>query len=74
MYIVKICILDPPSKIKKSIMKATTDSDMEIKYDVVNKPGVSNLLEILSILTEKPIPELESEFVGEGYGTLKSSC
>lgn len=69
----KICILDPPSKIKKSIMKATTDSDMEIKYDVVNKPGVSNLLEILSILTGKPIPELESEFVGEGYGTLKKA-
>ena len=69
----KICILDPPSKIKKSIMKATTDSDMEIKYDVVNKPGVSNLLEILSILTGKPIPELENEFVGEGYGTLKKA-
>lgn len=69
----KICILDPPNKIKKSIMKATTDSDMEIRYDVENKPGVSNLIEILSILTKKPISDIEAEFSGEGYGTLKKA-
>lgn len=69
----KICILDSASKIKKSIMKSTTDSDMIIKYDPINKPGVSNLLEINSILSGKTIPELEKEFEGEGYGTLKKS-
>lgn len=69
----KICILDPPNKIKKSIMKATTDSDMTIRYDVANKPGVSNLIEILSILTKKSIPDIEAEFEGEGYGTLKKA-
>lgn len=67
----KICILDPPNKIKKTIMKATTDSDGIIKYDEANKPGVSNLLTIYSVLSDYTIEELEAKYEGCGYGDFK---
>jgi tryptophanyl-tRNA synthetase len=67
----KICILDPPNKIKKSIMKATTDSDGIVKYDEINKPGISNLLTIYSVLSDYTIPELEEKYEGCGYGDFK---
>ena len=54
----RISLLDEPSKIKKSIMKATTDSEGVIRFDVENKPGISNLLNIYSVLSGTPIPEL----------------
>ena len=44
----RISLLDEDNKIKKSIMRATTDSDGEIRFDPENKPGVSNLLNIYS--------------------------
>ena len=58
----RISLLDDDAKIKKSIMKATTDSDGVIKYDIENKPGVSNLLSIYSALTGTPVPELEAKY------------
>lgn len=67
----KINVLDEPGKIKKSIMKATTDSDGFIKYDEINKPGISNLLTIYSVLSKMPISDLESKYSGVGYGTFK---
>ncbi len=67
----RISLLDEPSKIKKSIMKATTDSDGIIKYDLENKPGVSNLLSIYSVLSGKTIEDLEKEYEGKGYGDFK---
>lgn len=67
----RISLLDDEAKIKKSIMKATTDSDGTIKYDVENKPGVSNLLTIYSTLSGIPIPELEAKYEGKGYGDFK---
>lgn len=67
----KITLLDDIGKIKKSIMKATTDSDGEIKYDLVNKPGVSNLLTIYAQFSSFSIAELESKYDGLGYGALK---
>ena len=67
----RISLLDEPSKIKKSIMRATTDSDGEIRYDLENKPGVSNLLSIYSVFSGKSIVELESAYGGQGYGALK---
>ncbi len=66
-----IYLLDEPSKIKKSIMKATTDSDGEIRFDVENKPGVSNLMTIYSVLSGESIEDIESSFRGKGYGDLK---
>lgn len=67
----KICVLDPPNKIKKSIMKATTDSDGIVKFDEENKPGISNLLTIYSVLGDISIEELEAKYEGVGYGQFK---
>jgi len=67
----KINLLDTPSKIKKSIMKAVTDSESEIRYDVENKPGVSNLMTIYSILTNINLEDIEKKYEGHGYGTFK---
>ncbi|MDD5927514.1 MAG: tryptophan--tRNA ligase [Firmicutes bacterium] len=67
----RISLLDEPSKIKKSIMKATTDSDGVVKFDVENKPGISNLLNIYSVLSGMTIPELETKYEGKGYGDFK---
>ncbi len=67
----RISLLDEPSKIKKSIMKATTDSEGIIRFDVENKPGISNLLNIYSVLSGKSIETLEAEYEGKGYGDFK---
>ncbi len=67
----RISLLDDPAKIKKTIMRATTDSEGEIRYDVENKPGISNLLTIYSILGDKTISELEEMYRGKGYGDFK---
>ncbi|MBQ8562598.1 MAG: tryptophan--tRNA ligase [Firmicutes bacterium] len=67
----RISLLDEPSKIKKSIMKATTDSDGVVRFDVENKPGISNLLNIYSVLSGKSIEELEAMYEGKGYGDFK---
>ncbi len=67
----RISLLDSPSKIKKSIMKATTDSDNEIKFDEKNKPGVSNLLTIYSVFSEMDIHDIEVKYQNCGYGQLK---
>ena len=67
----RISLLDDENKIKKSIMKSTTDSDGIIKFDTDNKPGVSNLLNIYSVLSGKSIDELVQEYDGKGYGDFK---
>ena len=66
-----ISMYDTPEEIKKKIMKATTDSDNEVRFDEENKPGISNLLNIASVLTNTPLPEIEKEFQGKGYGDFK---
>ena len=66
-----IYLLDDVNISRKKIMSAVTDSDTKIIYDVLNKPGISNLLVILSSLTDKPISTLEQEFAGCGYGDFK---
>ncbi len=67
----RISLLDEDSKIKKSIMRATTDSDGEIRFDPENKPGVSNLLNIYSALSGRSIDDIAADFTGRGYGDLK---
>ncbi len=57
--------------IKEKIMKAITDSGNEIKYDPVNKPGISNLMIIYKYLTNKALPEIEKEFEGVSYAYFK---
>ncbi|MCI8349247.1 MAG: tryptophan--tRNA ligase [Firmicutes bacterium] len=67
----RISLLDDPTKIKKSIMKATTDSDGVVRFDVENKPGISNLLNIYSALSGMSISDLENKYEGKGYGDFK---
>lgn len=67
-----IRLLDDPAIIRKKIMRATTDSEMKVKYDEENKPGISNLINIYSSLTNKSIKEIELEFKDSNYGNFKS--
>jgi tryptophanyl-tRNA synthetase len=67
----RISLLDDANKIKKSIMRATTDSEGSIRMDVENKPGISNLLNIYSAFSGLPVPEIEKRYEGKGYGDFK---
>jgi tryptophanyl-tRNA synthetase len=67
-----LSLLDDPKQIEKKIKSAVTDSDGIVKYDKVNKPGISNLLSIYAILGGKSISELEEMYQGKGYGDFKS--
>ncbi|MBR6688074.1 MAG: tryptophan--tRNA ligase [Clostridia bacterium] len=68
-----ISMTDKPEDIIRKFKRAVTDSDMCVKYDVENKPGVSNLLTIYSIFTGKTVEEAEREFEGKGYGEFKQA-
>ena len=67
-----IRLLDDISSIRKKIMSATTDSEMCVKFDMENKPGISNLINIYSAITGKSIKEIEDEFKNSNYGNFKS--
>ncbi len=66
-----ISIIDDPKKIEKKIKSAATDSGTDIQFDEENKPGISNLLTIYSVLSGKNISQLETEYAGKMYGHLK---
>jgi tryptophanyl-tRNA synthetase len=68
-----VWMLDEPSKTAKKFKSAVTDDDREIRFDRKAKPGVSNLLTILSAFTGTAVAELEVSFEGKGYGDLKST-
>ncbi|MFE3984160.1 tryptophan--tRNA ligase [Nocardia tengchongensis] len=67
-----LSLLDDPKVSAKKIRSAVTDTEREIRYDPETKAGVSNLLVILSSLTDTPIVTLEQDYAGKGYGDLKS--
>jgi tryptophanyl-tRNA synthetase len=64
-------MLDDPRASAKKIRSAVTDSGTEIRFDETEKPGVSNLLTILSALTDRSVEDLEKAYDGRGYGDLK---
>jgi tryptophanyl-tRNA synthetase len=66
-----VLVLDPPDTIRKKFKTAVTDSGREIRYAPGEKPGVSNLIEILSVVSGRTIPEIEADYDGRGYGDLK---
>ena len=68
-----ISILDGPDAVHRKVRRAVTDSDGEIRFDPENKPGVSNLLSILSALTGEKVDALAESMAGKGYGELKSA-
>ena len=67
-----IRLLDDLNVVRKKIMSATTDSEMLVKFDPENKPGISNLINIYSSLTNKSIEEIENEFKYSNYGNFKN--
>lgn len=67
----RISLLDEDSKIKKSIMKSTTDSEGVIRFDIENKPGVSNLLNIYSAFSGQSVDDIVARYSGSGYGDFK---
>lgn len=67
----RISLLDDEAKIKKAIMRATTDSDGVIKFDQENKPGISNLMNIYTAFSDLSIEDIEKKYEGCGYGDFK---
>ena len=67
-----ILLLDPPNVMRKKILSAVTDSGSEVRASD-EKPGITNLLNILSSVTDRPISELETEFSSSGYGDFKKA-
>lgn len=68
----KILLLDDEATIRKKIASAVTDSEAIVKYDVENKPGVSNLLTIYACCNDITIEQAEKECANDNYGTFKS--
>jgi tryptophanyl-tRNA synthetase len=67
-----VLITDPPETIRKKVKAAVTDSGSDVRYEPEAKAGISNLLEIMSVATSDPIPELEARYDSGGYGQFKS--
>jgi tryptophanyl-tRNA synthetase len=67
-----VLVLDEPDVIRKKFKTAVTDSGRDVRYAPDEKPGVSNLIEILSVATGTGIPDVESTYDGKGYGDLKT--
>jgi len=67
-----VLITDPPDTIRRKVKAAVTDSGSDVRYEPEQKPGISNLLEIMSVATGEAIPALEGRYDSGGYGQFKS--
>lgn len=68
-----IFILDDIEVTKKKIMQAKTDDDNQIKFDEKNKPGISNLISIMSALTNIEVKDIEEKYKKYNYGDFKKA-
>ncbi|MGH8992286.1 MAG: tryptophan--tRNA ligase [Acidimicrobiia bacterium] len=68
-----VLMVDPPEVVAKKIRSAVTDSGRDVRYDRAEKPGISNLLDILAAVTGRPVADLEAEYASAGYGTFKGA-
>ena len=66
-------VLDEPKVVTKKVKSAVTDTGREVVFDVADKPGISNLLTILSVASGVTVAELERDFMGQGYGDFKAA-
>jgi tryptophanyl-tRNA synthetase len=69
----RVLLLDPPDLVRRKIRSAVTDSEAVVRFDWAEKPGVSNLLEIMSAAIGRPIPDLADEYGAGGYGVFKDA-
>jgi tryptophanyl-tRNA synthetase len=67
----RIHIVDSPDQIRRKFKTAVTDSGHEVVYDTANKPGISNLLDILALFTDRKIDDLVAEYHDMQYGAFK---
>jgi len=64
-------IVDEPDLIRRKFKTAVTDSEREVRHDPRAKPGISNLIEIMSVATGDPLDAIEARYDGAGYGQFK---
>ncbi len=69
-----IALTDSEDEVRRKFRRAVTDSEADIRFDPENKPGVSNLLSILSTLSKESMDSLVSRLSGQGYGKLKEEA
>ncbi|MEE8498285.1 MAG: tryptophan--tRNA ligase, partial [Acidimicrobiia bacterium] len=69
----RILILDDPDTIRKRLKRAVTDSETEVRYDWAKKPGISNLIEIMSLFTDASVASIEADYGSGGYGKFKEA-
>ncbi|MFA6889405.1 MAG: tryptophan--tRNA ligase [Bacilli bacterium] len=67
-----IYLTEPLQQIRKKIKAAVTDNDGCVRYDVENKPGISNLMSIYSSITELTYSQIEEKYHNMGYGAFKT--
>ena len=67
----KILLVDPPDLVKKKIMSAVTDTGREVRR-APGKPGVTNLVDIMSVATGREPADIERAYEGQGYGRFKA--
>ena len=67
-----VLMLDPADTIRKKVKTAVTDSGTEVRYDPEQKPGISNLIELLTVVTGESITDVEARYDGSGYGRFKN--
>lgn len=68
-----VLILDKPEDVMRKFKRAVTDSDTEVRYDPENKPGVSNLLTIMSCMTGRTVEDIAAEYATKGYAAFKTA-
>jgi tryptophanyl-tRNA synthetase len=66
-------LLDPPDTLVRKIKRAVTDLGNEVRFDVAEKPGVSNLMSILAAASGRSLESIAQEYDGQGYGRFKQA-
>jgi tryptophanyl-tRNA synthetase len=68
-----IGLLDPPDTIRRKVRSAVTDSGSEVRR-ADDKPGITNLMDIMSVATGSSPEEIEARYDGQGYGAFKQDA
>ena len=66
-----LLVLDDPKTVTKKVKSAVTDSGSDVRYDPEEKPGISNLIELVTVITGESIKDVEARYDGSGYGRFK---
>jgi tryptophanyl-tRNA synthetase len=64
-------MIDDPDVVRKKFKTAVTDSGTDVRHEPEEKPGISNLIEIMTVATGESIAEVEARYDGRGYGQFK---